>query len=564
VTGGHGVDVVLNSLAGDFVDASLRLLAGGGVFLEMGKTDLRDPDTVAAQHSGVHYRAFDLFEAGPEGIALILAALSDLFAGESITPLPVTTFDIRRAPAALRHLSQARHVGKVVLTMPDAWAAGTVVITGGTGMAGAAVARHLVARHGVSDLILLSRSGTDAEGAADLVAELQAAGSNVRVLTADAADRAALAAALAGVEPTAVIHAAGVLDDAVVTSLTPERVDAVLRAKVDAAWNLHELTQHTKVSAFVMFSSMAALVGGSGQANYSAANAFLDALAVHRRAAGLPAMSLGWGLWEQSSAMTDKLSTADLARLGRDGILALPLDDALRLLDDALVAGPPYLAAARIDRAALRVKAADHTLPPMFRDLVGSTRRRVDDTLAAAQSKSMLSQRLQNLTPDEQRSVLLDLLRSHMATVLGLPHPEAIHPELAFQDHGFDSLTAVELRNRLKTATGLTLSPTLIFDYPNPAKLADYIRSQLVDEQDAGGERVEPGEAELSRAVASIPIKRLRQAGVLDLLLQLASAGDRPLSVGTEQNFADMDLQQLLSAIEMDPDLDPEPDGDGG
>ncbi|GAC1645028.1 MAG: hypothetical protein NVS4B6_18290 [Mycobacterium sp.] len=334
------------------------------------------------------------------------------------------------------------------------------------------------------------------------------------------------------------------------TSLTPDRVDAVLEAKVNAAWNLHELTRDTNVSAFVMFSSMAALVGGSGQANYSAANAFLDALAVQRRGQGLPAMSLGWGLWEQASAMTDKLSPADLARLGRDGILALAPDDVLRLFDDALVADEPYLAAARIDRAALRTKAADHTLPPMFLDLVGPTRRHVDDTLAAAQSKSALAQRLQSLAPEDQLSAVLDLLRSHMATVLGLPHPEAIHPDLAFQDHGFDSLTAVELRNRLKSATGLTLSPTLIFDYPNPAKLADYIRSQVVDDPDEVGDSLEPGEVELSRAVASIPIKRLRQAGVLDMLLQLASAGDQPVSVSTEQNIADMDLQQLLSAAE--------------
>ncbi|GAC1405423.1 MAG: hypothetical protein NVSMB60_24720 [Mycobacterium sp.] len=550
VTGGRGVDVVLNSLAGDFVDASLRLLAGGGVFLEMGKTDIRDADTVGAQHPGVHYRAFDLFEAGPDGIALILGSLSELFADKTIEPLPATTFDVRRAPAAMRYLSQARHIGKVVLTMPDAWSWGTVLITGGTGMAGGVVARHLVGRYGVSDLILLSRRGLEAEGVADLVAELESAGSRVRVIAADAADRDALATALAGVELTAVIHAAGVLDDAVLTSLTPDRVDAVLEAKVNAAWNLHELTRDMNVSAFVMFSSMAALVGGSGQANYSAANAFLDALAVQRRGQGLPAMSLGWGLWEQASAMTDKLSPADLARLGRDGILALAPDDVLRLFDDALVADEPYLAAARIDRAALRTKAADHTLPPMFLDLVGPTRRHVDDTLAAAQSKSALAQRLQSLAPEDQLSAVLDLLRSHMATVLGLPHPEAIHPDLAFQDHGFDSLTAVELRNRLKSATGLTLSPTLIFDYPNPAKLADYIRSQVVDDPEEVGDSLEPGEVELSRAVASIPIKRLRQAGVLDMLLQLASAGDQPVSVSTEQNIADMDLQQLLSAAE--------------
>ncbi|MDT5008927.1 MAG: mycoketide-CoA synthase, partial [Mycobacterium sp.] len=481
VTGGRGVDVVLNSLANEFVDASLRLLVRGGVFLEMGKTDIRDADTVAAKHPGVYYRAFDILEPGRAKMQDYLRELAGMYESGILTPLPVTTFDVRRVPAALRYLSQARHIGKVVLTMPDAWAAGTVLITGGTGMAGAALARHVVLNHGVSKLILLSRSGSGAVGAAELVAELENAGARVTVLAVDAADREALSAALTGVDLSAVIHAAGVLDDATVGSLTPERVDAVLRAKVDAAWNLHELTREMNLSAFVMFSSMAALVGGSGQANYSAANAFLDALVTQRRAHRLPAMSLGWGLWEQPSAMTAQLDAADLSRLGRSGIQALSVKDALSLFDDAMIVNEPYLAAARIDRAALRARAADNTLPPMFTDLVGPTRRRADDTLLAARSKSALAQRLQSLTPDEQQTTVLDLLRSHMATVLGAVEPDGIDPELAFSDHGFDSLTAVELRNRLKAATGLTLSPTLIFDYPNPAKLAAFIRSELVE-----------------------------------------------------------------------------------
>ena len=276
------MDVVLDSLAGDFVDASLRLVAAGGVFLEMGKTDIREPGVVAEQHAGVRYRAFDLFEAGPDRIQRMLAELAAMFDDDALQPLPVTTFDVRRAPAALRYLSQARHVGKVVMTMPDAWAAGTVLITGGTGMAGSALARHVVARHGVRHLVLVSRRGPDAPGAAELVAELAAAGAQVQVVACDAADREALAKVIADIPVqrplSAVIHAAGVLDDAVVTSLTPERVDAVLRAKVDAAWNLHELTRDLDVSAFVMFSSMAGLVGSSGQGNYAAANSFLDAL----------------------------------------------------------------------------------------------------------------------------------------------------------------------------------------------------------------------------------------------------------------------------------------------
>ncbi|WP_142280911.1 SDR family NAD(P)-dependent oxidoreductase, partial [Mycobacterium palustre] len=481
-TGGRGFDVVLDSLAGEFVDASLRLVAPGGVFLEMGKTDIRDPGAVAQEYPGVRYRAFDLFEPGRPRMHQWMLELAGLFEAGVLRPLPVTTFDIRRAPAALRYLSQARHVGKVVMSMPDAWAAGTVLITGGTGMAGSTLARHLVAQHGVRNLLLLSRRGPDAAGAAELVAELQAAGAQARAVACDAADRAALAAVLAGIPAehplTGVIHAAGVLDDAVLTSLTPERVDAVLRAKVDAAWNLHELTRDRDVSAFVMFSSMAGLVGSSGQANYAAANSFLDALAAHRRARGLPAISLAWGLWDQASAMTGGLDAADLARLGRDGILALSSDEAMQLFDAATIVDQPFLAPARIDVAALRAHAA--AVPPMFADLVNApSRRKVDDSLAAAKSKSALAHRLQALPEPEQHAVLLDLVRSHIATVLGNTTPEAVDPDKAFQDLGFDSLTAVEMRNRLKTATGLALSPTLIFDYPTPNALAGYIRGEL-------------------------------------------------------------------------------------
>ena len=482
VTGGRGMDVVLDSLAGEFVDASLRLMAPGGVFLEMGKTDIRDPGLIAEEYPGVRYRAFDLFEPGRPRMHQWMLDLAELFDAGVLRPLPVTTFDIRRAEAALRYLSQARHIGKVVMMMPDTWAAGTVLITGGTGMAGSALARHVVARHGVRHLVLVSRRGPDAPGAPDLVAELAAAGAHVQAVACDAADREALAKVIADIPVqhplSAVIHAAGVLDDAVVTSLTPDRVDVVLRAKVDAAWNLHELTRDLDVSAFVMFSSMAGLVGSSGQGNYAAANSFLDGLAAHRRAHRLPAMSLGWGLWDQASAMTGGLDAADLARLGRDGVLALSANEALELFDTAMIVDEPFLAPARIDLTALRAHAV--AVPPMFTDLVNAPiRRQVDDSLAAAKSKSALAHRLHGLPESEQHAILLDLVRSHIATVLGNISPEAIDPDKAFQELGFDSLTAVEMRNRLKTATGLALSPTLIFDYPTPNGLAKYMRAEL-------------------------------------------------------------------------------------
>ncbi|WP_415822609.1 SDR family NAD(P)-dependent oxidoreductase, partial [Mycobacterium senriense] len=482
VTGGRGMDVVLDSLAGEFVDASLRLVAPGGVFLEMGKTDIRDPGVVAQEYPGVRYRAFDLFEPGRPRMHQWMHQLAGMFDAGVLEPLPVTTFDVRRARTALRYLSQARHIGKVVMTLPSGLSAGTVLITGGTGMAGSTLARHLVAHHGVEDLVLLSRRGPDAPAATELIAELQSAGARARVVACDAADRAALAHVINDISAqrplSGVIHATGVLDDAMVTSLTPDRLDAVLRAKVDAAWNLHELTRDLNLSAFVMFSSMAGLVGSSGQGNYGAANSFLDGLAAHRRAHGLPAISLAWGLWEQASAMTGGLDAADLARLGRDGILALSSDEAMELFDTALIVDEPFLAPARIDLGALRAHAV--AVPPMFTDLVNApTRRRVDDSLAAAKSKSALAHRLDGLSEAEQHAVLLDLVRSHIATVLGNTTAEAIDPDKAFQELGFDSLTAVEMRNRLKTATGLALSPTLIFDYPTPNGLAGYIRTQL-------------------------------------------------------------------------------------
>ena len=559
-TGGRGVDVVLDSLAGDFVDASLRLVTPGGLFLEMGKTDIREPDTITTEYPGVRYRAFDLFEAGADHIEGMLTDLARLFDDTTLHALPVTPFDVRRAGAALRYLSQARHTGKVVLTMPDTWATGTVVITGGTGMAGSALARHVVANHGVRNLLLIGRRGPDAPGATELAAELQAGGATVSVVACDAADRPALAKVLANIPAqhplSAVIHTAGVLDDAVVTSLTPERVDAVLRAKVDAAWNLHELTRDTSISAFVMFSSMAGLVGSSGQANYAAANSFLDGLAVHRRTRGLPAISLGWGLWDQTSNMTGALEAVDFARFARDGIVAMSSTEALQLLDTAMVIDQPFLLPARIDTTALRAKFDGGTLPPMFVDLINApARRQVDDSLAAAQSKSALLQRLDGLAEDEQQTVLLDLVRSHIATVLGNSTPESIDPDKAFQELGFDSLTAVEMRNRLKAATGLPLSPTLIFDYPNSTALAGYFRQELVGASTEVAPKAAPGEAEIQRVVASIPVKRLRQAGVLDLLLGLANeAAGADGEEGREKDLATMDLDDLVSAAFLDDD----------
>jgi polyketide synthase 7 len=494
-TGGAGVDVVLNSLAGEFLDASLRLLVGGGRFIEMGKTDLRDPEAVAQQHHGVKYRAFDLIEAGPDLTATMLGDLMAMFDTGVLKPLPIKAFDVRCASAAYRFVSQARQIGKVVLTIPDGpgnavlagsgggLAGGSVLITGGTGMAGSAVAAHLVARYGVAHVVLVSRSGSDAEGVAELVERLEEAGAQVSVVACDVADHDAVADLIAQLPAQyplkGVFHAAGVLDDGLIASLTPDRVDTVLRAKVDGAWNLHELTRDVDLSAFVMFSSMAGIVGSPGQGNYAAANSFLDGLATYRRAQGLTGLSVAWGLWEQASGMTQHLDERDKARMSRIGLAPMATEQALRQFDTAMLAERPMMVAARIDPGALADNGA--SLPPLLSQLVARPIRRViDETDTTSASTTSLVARLQGLSAEQRHSELADLVCRNAATVLGRPNAGDINAGSVFQDLGFDSLTAVELRNRLKTATGLTLSPTLIFDYPTPIVLAEHLDTRLV------------------------------------------------------------------------------------
>ncbi|MBG0566329.1 SDR family NAD(P)-dependent oxidoreductase [Actinoplanes sp. NEAU-A11] len=482
-TGGQGVDVVLNSLAGDFVDASLRLLPRGGRFLEMGKTDLRDPATMPA---GVTYRAFDLNEVGPDRLGELLRTLLGWFASGALRPLPVNRWDVRRAPAALRHLSQARHVGKVVLTVPALDPDDTVLVTGATGTLGRLVARHLVTAHGVRRLLLLSRGGA----APDLVGELTALGAEVTLHACDVADRAALAAILADHPVDAVFHTAGVLDDGLAVAQTAEQIERVLRPKVDGAVNLHELT--TGLRAFVLFSAASGVLGGPGQANYAAANTFLDALAGHRRAHGLCGTSLAWGLWAPASGMAE-LTEADLRRMARGGILPLAADQGLALLDAALGRDEPVLVPVRFDRPALRAQGAE--LPPLLRGLTGaSARRRVDQAGVAADGGTALRRRLGGLPPAQQETEMLSLVRAQAATALGHDDPGTVTATSAFLELGFDSLTAVELRNRLSAATGLRLAPALVFDHPTPAALAGFLLAELQPERAPAGPARDTGE----------------------------------------------------------------------
>ncbi|MER5640770.1 SDR family NAD(P)-dependent oxidoreductase [Kitasatospora sp. NPDC002227] len=353
---------------------------------------------------------------------------------------------------------------------------GTVLITGGTGSLGALTARHLVARHGARHLLLVSRRGAEAPGAAELREELAAAGAEVTLAACDVADREQLAALLAGsARPlTAVVHTAGALDDTVVTSLTPERLDAVLRPKADAAWHLHELTKDAGLAHFVTYSSVMGLLGGPGQANYAAANAFLDALAQHRRSLGLPAVSLAWGPWAQDGGMTEHLAAADLDRLARSGLPLLGEAEGMALFDAALGHEEAVLAPVRLDLPALRARAGAGTLNPLLRGLVRVPARRTPAE-PAARTEASQAERLATLPAVERQRVLGSLVREHTAAVLGHSSPDGIGLERAFTELGFDSLTAVELRNRLGAATGVRLPVTVIFDHPTVAALVQYL-----------------------------------------------------------------------------------------
>ncbi|MFI0099170.1 SDR family NAD(P)-dependent oxidoreductase, partial [Streptomyces olivaceus] len=492
-TDGRGVDVVLDALAHEFVDASLDLMPRGGRFLEMGKTDIRDAAEVAATHPGVAYQAFDLVEAGPDRVQEILTELLSLFERGALTPLPVRAWDVRKAPEAFRYVSQARHVGKVVLTLPRALdPEGTVLVTGGLGTLGRLVARHLATEHGVRHLLLVSRRGTQTEGATELIEELAELGAQARIEACDVSDRTALRTLIDSVEHplTAVIHTAGVLDDGVIAAQNRQRLEKVFTPKAEAAWHLHELTQDLNLSAFILYSSAAGVLGNPGQANYAAANGFLDALAEHRHSLGLPATSLAWGMWSEGMAAT--LDTTALARNKRDGMLGITSTDGLALFDAALCSPEATLVPARLDLTELRARASDgQAVPQLLRGLVRPARQTANTQPVPVGS---LAGELAGLGQEDQRLRLLDVVRGQAAAVLGHADARTVDAERAFKEAGFDSLTSVELRNRLTAATGVRLSATVVFDYPTPAALASHLHSELgIDEPDACTTTPAPG-----------------------------------------------------------------------
>ena len=355
----------------------------------------------------------------------------------------------------------------------------TVLITGATGDLGGRVARHLVVEHGARSLLLVSRSGPEAPGAAELQAELEALGAKVRIAACDVSRRAELQTLLQSISAEqslgGIVHAAGVLDDGVIESLSEERVRGVLAPKLDAAWHLHELTEAMDLDLFALFSSASGVFGAPGQGSYAAANAFLDALAAHRRARGLAGTSMAWGWWAQERGMAGEMRASDRARAARAGVVALAPEEGLELFDAAIASDRSLLVPVRLDLAALRAQAKGGWIPPLLRGLV-----RVPTRRGQGVADSWFTRRLAGLPAGEREGMVLELVRGEVAGVLGHGSADGVEVQRAFSELGFDSLAATELRNRLGVATGLRLAATLVFDYPTPLAVAKHLLAEVV------------------------------------------------------------------------------------
>ncbi|HEX8073762.1 MAG TPA: SDR family NAD(P)-dependent oxidoreductase, partial [Thermoleophilaceae bacterium] len=464
------LELMKTHIAGERLAASrLVLVTSDGVAARSGEApDLASAAvwglvrSAQAEHPG-RFALVDL-DAAPASIEALPAALASDEPQLALRDGALLAPRLERAPAA---------TGADVRALdPD----GTVLITGGTGGLAAIVARHLATHHGVRNLMLASRSGAGAPGAAELLTELTELGCEVRVEACDAADRARLAELIGSIAPdrplTAVVHAAGVLDDATIESLDVDRIGRVTRPKLDAALHLDELTADADLAAFVLFSSAAAILGSPGQASYAAANAALEALAQRRRARGRVAIALAWGPWEVATGITGAMRELDRARVEGAGLVPLPAERGLALLDRALARDDAVVAPVDLDFVRLRERARAGLMAPLLSGLVRVPSRR--DGAGAG----VLAGRLAEAPAEERDRIVLELVRAQAAAVLGHSSADAVEPERPFKELGFDSLAGVDLRNRLSHASGLRLPATLVFDHPTPAAAARYLRAE--------------------------------------------------------------------------------------
>ncbi|HHO51892.1 MAG TPA: SDR family NAD(P)-dependent oxidoreductase, partial [Deltaproteobacteria bacterium] len=463
------VDVVLNALTGELVDAGLQMLRPGGRFLEMGKRDLRDPEQLHQRFPHLRYLPFDLWDAGPERLAQLLQRLVSRVEDRTYPPLPTRSWPAILAPAALGHMARARHTGKLALRpVGQERTDGAWVITGGLGALGLILARWLIER-GVRHLVLLGRRGAQTPGATEALAELSAGGAEVVARAVDVADEAALAEALEALPLPlrGVVHAAGIVDDGLLADQTPERVAAVLAPKVAGAWNLHVLTQDADLDAFLVLSSASGTLGAAGQGPYAAANSFLDALVRSRRARGLPAQGLAFGPW--AVGMAGAVGDAVQQGWARAGLEPLSVERGLALLDAGWAHPQPVLVGMGLDPARARASLGSD-VPPLWSSLVRAPAQRGDQA-----PDGDWIQGLRRLPLRPRLVALREGVAAEVGRILGAP----VADDAPLAAHGLDSLLAVELRNTLVRRIGARLPATVAFDHPTIERLSTYIADQL-------------------------------------------------------------------------------------
>jgi myxalamid-type polyketide synthase MxaB len=482
LTGGAGVDIVMNSLAGEFIDKSVEVTAKGGRFIEIGRTGIWTPEQMAAVRPDIEYFPFLLRHDNLSLIQSLLQELAPAFAAGELLPLPRRTFALKNAADAFRYMAQARHIGKIVLAVenigpaedrPAIDADSTYLVTGGLGALGLNVARWMVSA-GARHIVLTSRRGPGQE-AAEALAQMEAAGARVRIVGADvasAADTDRLFEEIAkGAPLRGIVHAAGVIDDGMLAQQTWERFEAVLAPKVLGAWNLHERTRSSSLDFFVMFSSMVSVLGGPGQGNYVAANVFLDALAHHRRGLGLPGLSLDWGPWD-GAGMASTVTERDKARWSEQGYGLVGIEQGLRVLDGVIGRPPrPQIAVLPFDWARVFRQFPGRSEPRLLAELADRYAR----PAAAPARQRRLMDEIEAAAPNSRRALVAGFIREQALRVLGLEADAAIDARQPLGELGLDSLMAVELRNVMSRALERTLPATVLFKYPTIEALSDYV-----------------------------------------------------------------------------------------
>jgi NADPH:quinone reductase-like Zn-dependent oxidoreductase/acyl carrier protein len=500
VTGGRGVDVVLNSLTGPFITASLDLLAPGGRFVEIGKKGILEASAVADHRPDVSYSVLflgDVIRQSPGEVGECLRGLLDRCARGDLETLPYRVFTFERAASAFRFMARAHHIGKVVL-VPEHWPAwrvrsnGAYLVTGGAGAMGRHAVRWLAAQ-GARHIVLVGRSSSP-----DLAAiGTMPADTVVEFMTCDVADATAVQRLIATFGKNwprllGILHAAGALHDGMLVQQAWADFRAGLEAKVVGTWNLHAATRRLPLDFFLSYSSLAATVGSRGQAAYCAANAFVDAFASARRAEGLPALSIAWGAWAHGG-MSARLSDANRRRWQDEGVAPLSERDGDAVLCQSATADTPHMIAARVDWESFSAGRPERRA--LLSRLIGSTPAQ-SFALEPIADKPTLGETLRRLAPADRRRTLVAHVRRQVARLVGLPDEHRIDEHTGFREVGLDSLTAVELRNALQAEAGIALPATLAFDLPTPATLADHLLVALgLDVSREPEAAVEPGVA---------------------------------------------------------------------